>query len=118
MTKFTAESFKSTINSRQQQQHKKQHQSVVIFRAWKLLSCGGMCLFLLRIYQMYGVYYNFSSLMRNLLTFEWETPKEMTLHMLILCIISIFCFSINEFLSGRWSADFLYVYKKPTDFWY
>lgn len=55
---------------------------------------------------MYGVYYNFSSLMRNLLTFEWETPKEMTLHMLILCIISIFCFSINEFLSGRWSADF------------
>lgn len=39
---------------------------------------------------MYGVYYNFSSLMRNLLTFEWETPKEMTLHMLILCIIPYF----------------------------
>lgn len=90
MTKFTAVSFKNTINSRQQQQHRKQHQSVVIFRAWKLLSCGGMCLFLLRIYHMYGVYYNFSSLMRNLLTFEWETPKEMTLHMLILCIIPYF----------------------------
>lgn len=85
----------------------------MIFRAWKLLCCGGMCLFFFhKIICMVYIHYDFPSLMRNLLTFEWE--RDDSAH--VDTIMPFFVLSINEFLSDSRSADFLYVCKKPTDF--
>lgn len=58
------------------------------------------------------IHYDFPSLMRNLLTFEWE--RDDSAH--VDTIMPFFVLSINEFLSDSRSADFLYVCKKPTDF--
>lgn len=58
------------------------------------------------------IHYDFPSLIRNLLTFEWERDGSAHVH----TIMPFFVLSINEFLSDGRSADFLYVCKKPTDF--
>lgn len=66
----------------------------MIFRVWKLFCCGGMCLFFFIKLYVWCIYYNFLSLMKNLLIFEWERDDFVYVEIIML----FFVLSINEFL--------------------
>lgn len=69
--------------------------------------------FFIKLYVIvWCIYYDFLSLIRNLLIFEWERDGFVYVYTIML----FFVLSINEFLFDGRSVDFFYVCKKLIDF--